>query len=163
MEITASLKYLRMAPRKVRLVTRLIKGLSVEKAELQLKYSPKRSGVDILKLLKSAKANAVNNYHLDPKDLFIARINVTDGPILKRTMPRARGSAYLIRHRSCHVNLVLKPIDEKKIKTIADKDTVTKSKKSHITKTTKHVRQTKTHAKALKGQNKNIIQRKVIN
>jgi len=163
MEIIASLKYLRMAPRKVRLVTRLIKGLSVEKAELQLKYSPKRSGVDVLKLLKSAKANAVNNYHLDPKDLFVARINVTDGPILKRTMPRARGSAYLIRHRSCHINLVLKPIDEKKIKTIEVKDIAAKSKKSRINRTTKNVRQTKTHAKALKGQSKNIIQRKVIN
>ncbi len=163
MEITASLKYLRIAPRKVRLVTRLIKGLSVEKAEQQLKYSPKRSGVDVLKLLKSAKANAVTNYHLDPKDLFIARINVTDGPILKRTMPRARGSAYLIRHRSCHITLILKPIDEKKIKTIEIKDTVSKNKKSRTTKATKNVKHTKTHAKALKGQTKNIIQRKVIN
>ncbi len=163
MEITASLKYLRIAPRKVRLVARLIKGLSVEKAEQQLKYSPKRSGVDVLKLLKSAKANAVTNYHLDPKDLFVARINVTDGPILKRTMPRARGSAYLIRHRSCHVNLVLKPIDEKKIKTIDAKDLSSKAKKSRISKTTKTVRKEKTHVKALKGQSKNIIQRKVIN
>jgi len=164
MEIIASLNYLRIAPRKARLVTGLIKGLSVEKAEYQLKYSLKRSGVDVLKLLKSAKANAVNNYHLDPKDLYISRINVTDGPILKRTMPRARGSAYLIRHRSCHITLVLKPIDEKKIKTIEVKENVSKIKKTRTHKNTKQtINKGKSHAKTFKGQNKNIIQRKVIN
>jgi len=164
MEIIASLKYLRIAPRKVRLVARLIKGLSIEKAEHQLKYIPKRSGVDVLKLLKSAKANAINNFHLDPKDLYISRINVTDGPILKRTMPRARGSAYLIRHRSCHITLVLKPIDEKHIKTIETAN-IKKDKKVKKTKTgnSNIVKKDKTHAKALKGQSKNIIQRKVIN
>ncbi len=166
MEIKSSLRYLRIAPRKVRLVTRLVKGLSVEKAEYQLKYSLKRSGVDLLKLLKSAKANAIHNYHLDPKDLFIARINVTDGPILKRTMPRAHGSAYLIRHRSCHIDMVLKPVDEKKIKTISNTELNAKSsiKKSKVSKNNKSLaKHNKTHAKAIKGQSKNIIQRKVIN
>lgn len=166
MEIISSLKYLRIAPRKVRLVAGLIKGLSVEKAEYQLKYCLKRSGADVLKLLKSAKANAIHNHHLDPKDLYVAKINVTDGPILKRTMPRARGSAYLIRHRSCHIVLTLKPIDEKKIKTIDVKDIEksTKTKKSKISSSVnKTSRKDKTHAKAQKGQSKNIIQRKVIN
>ena len=162
MEITASLKYFRIAPRKVRLVTGLIKGLSIEKAEHQLKYSLKRSGVDILKLLESAKANAINNFHLDPKDLYISKINVTDGPTLKRSMPRARGSAYVIRHRSCHVTLFLKPVDEKHIKTIQ----VTKTKitpKIRKTTTTARTTHTKSQAKTLKGNAKNIIQRKVIN
>ena len=166
MEIISSLKYLRIAPRKVRLVAGLIKGLSVEKAEYQLKYCLKRSGADVLKLLKSSKANATHNYHLDPKDLYIAKINVTDGPTLKRTMPRARGTAYLIRHRSCHVTLTLKPIDEKKIKKIDTKDIVknTKTKKNTINSNKiKTSRKDKTHIKAQKGQSKNIIQRKVIN
>ncbi|MDD3155906.1 MAG: 50S ribosomal protein L22 [Candidatus Pacebacteria bacterium] len=166
MEITSSLKYLRIAPRKVRLVTRLIKGLSIEQAEQQLKYSPKRSGVDVLKLLKSAKANAIHNHHIDPKDLYISKINVTDGPTLKRTRPRARGSAYLIRHRSCHIVLTLKPIDEKKLKKIDVKDieSKNKTKKRTINKDKNQIqRKEKTHVKAQKGQNKNIIQRKVIN
>ncbi len=166
MEIISSLKYLRIAPRKVRLVTRLIKGLSIEQAERQLKYSPKRSGVDILKLLKSAKANAIHNHQIDPKDLYISKINVTDGPTLKRTRPRARGSAYLIRHRSCHVVMTLKPVDEKKLKKIDIKDIESKSKtkKRTINKDKNQIqRKEKTHVKAQKGQNKNIIQRKVIN
>jgi large subunit ribosomal protein L22 len=167
MEIISSLKYLRIAPRKVRLVTRLIKGLSIEQAEQQLKYSPKRSGVDVLKLLKSAKANAIHNHHIDPKDLYISKINVTDGPTLKRTRPRARGSAYLIRHRSCHIVLTLKPVDEKKLKRIDIKDIKSKdknNKKKTINKDKNQIqRKEKTHVKAQKGQNKNIIRRKVIN
>jgi large subunit ribosomal protein L22 len=164
MEITASLKYFRIAPRKVRLVTGLIKGLSIEKAEHQLKYSLKRSGVDIYKLLESAKANAINNFHLDPKDLYISKINVTDGPTLKRSMPRARGSAYVIRHRSCHVTLFLKPVDEKHIKTINVVKTAisTKVRKNIDSKTNKGTH-TKSQVKTLKGNAKNIIQRKVIN
>jgi large subunit ribosomal protein L22 len=165
MEIKASLKYLRIAPRKVRLVTELVKRLTLAKAEQQLKYNPKRASKDILKLLKSARANAVNNYQLDPNDLFISHINVTDGPTLKRIMPRARGSAYLIRHRTCHVDLSLKSTKGKTIK--VDKEKVTKKTKKRVVAkkgtTTSKVDREKGSVKASKGVAKNIVQRKVIN
>ncbi len=162
MEIKASLKYLRIAPRKVRLVVEMIKRLSLPKAEQQLKFNPKRASIDILKLLKSAQANAVHNYQLDPNDLFVSKVNVTDGPTLKRVMPRARGSAYIIRHRTCHVDLTLKPIEGK---TATTKTTTTKEKvkKVRTTKSSSKIGHTKSTVKATKGTAKNIVQRKVIN
>lgn len=162
MEIKASLKYLRIAPRKVRLVTDMIKQMPLPLAEQQLKYNPKRASKEVLKLLKSAKANAVHNFQLDPNDLFVAKINVTDGPTLKRIMPRARGSAYLIRHRTCHIDLSVKSIKGKTIKVKAEK---TSNKKSKIVKSKKitKINRSKNNVKATKGVTKNIVQRKVIN
>lgn len=140
----------------------MIKRLSLPKAEQQLKFNPKRASIDILKLLKSAQANAVHNYQLDPNDLFVSKVNVTDGPTLKRVMPRARGSAYIIRHRTCHVDLTLKPIEGK---TATTKTTTTKEKvkKVRTTKSSSKIGHTKSTVKATKGTAKNIVQRKVIN
>lgn len=163
MEIKASLKYLRIAPRKVRLVVEMIKRLSLPKAEQQLKHNPKRASIDILKLLKSAQANAVHNYQLDPNDLFVSKVNVTDGPTLKRVMPRARGSAYIIRHRTCHVDLTIKPIEGKKSVSKTTNSSKEKVKKVRTTKSSSKVGHTKTTVKATKGAAKNIVQRKVIN
>jgi large subunit ribosomal protein L22 len=114
MEVFASLKYLKIAPRKVRLVTGLIKGMTYVDAREQLKRLPKRSSDDILKLLDSCKANAVNNFNLNPEDLIVRKINVTAGPIYKRMLPVARGSAHIIRHRMSHVNMYLVTRDELK-------------------------------------------------
>ncbi|NMB92215.1 MAG: 50S ribosomal protein L22 [Parcubacteria group bacterium] len=110
MEIKASLKYLRIAPRKTRLVTKLIKGLSVPQAEAQLMFIKNRSAEPILKLLKSAISNAENNFHLNKDNLFIKSIRVDEGPALKRFRPRARGAAYPIKKRTSHVNIVLAEI-----------------------------------------------------
>lgn len=161
MEVKASLNYLRIAPRKVRLVANLIKGLSITKAIEQLKYNPKRTSKDIMKLLQSAKANAVHNFHIEPTNLFISKIMVSGGPSLKRMSPRAHGSAYVIKHRSSHIDITLKPIDDKLVATKEVKETV-KEKKVRKISTVKKTHNLKTNAKASKGVTKNVIQRKVI-
>lgn len=104
---TAQLNYLRIAPRKVRSVGDLIKGLSVNEAEAQLLVQRRRPAKALLKLLRSAVADAKNNKHLNPDHLFIVSIRVDQGPMLKRSLPRARGSASPIHKTMSHVTLVL--------------------------------------------------------
>lgn len=116
MEVKASLKYLRISPRKVRLLTNLIKGLSVKSAEANLLHISKKSSEPLLKLLKSAIANAEHNFNLDRDNLFVRAIRVDEGPALKRWRPRARGAAYPIKKRTSHIFLTLKEIKEKEIK-----------------------------------------------
>lgn len=108
-EITAKLKYSRVAPRKARLAADLIRGKSVKDAFSRLLFSTKKTAPIIAKLLKSAVSNAKHNFKIgDNADkLYVKKISVDEGPTLKRMMPRARGSAYLIRKRSSHISLVL--------------------------------------------------------
>lgn len=103
---TAKLNYLRIAPRKVRSVADLIRGMSVNDAEAQLFMVRRRSAKSLLKLLRSAVANAKNK-QIDPNHLFISEIRVDQGPMLKRILPRARGSASPIQKKMSHVTLVL--------------------------------------------------------
>lgn len=117
MKVEAKLKYLRISPKKVRLLTGLIKRLPVKQAETQLKYSPQRSARSLEKLLKSAIANAENNFHLNKNDLFISQIRVDEGPALKRWRPRSRGVAYPIKKRSSHIFLTLEEINPSESKT----------------------------------------------
>ena len=104
---TAKLNYLRIAPRKVRSVGDLINGLTVNEAEAQLLVQRRRPAKSLLKLLRSAVADAKNNKKLNPDHLFIASIRVDQGPMLKRSLPRARGSASPIQKKMSHVTLVL--------------------------------------------------------
>ncbi|NCO15374.1 50S ribosomal protein L22 [Candidatus Wolfebacteria bacterium CG1_02_39_135] len=104
---TTKLRYLRMAPRKVRLVANFVKGLSVNEAEAQLLMNPRRPSSVLLKLLRSAVANAKHNSQLSPERLFIKEIRVDQGPMLKRYMPRAMGRASHIQKKSSHIILVL--------------------------------------------------------
>jgi large subunit ribosomal protein L22 len=113
MEVKASLKYLRISPRKTRLVVNLIKGLPVKDAEAQLRGLSKRSSQPVLKLLKSAVANAENNFQLDKNNLYIKTARVDEGPTLKRWRARARGSAFPIKKRTSHIFIIL---DEKQKK-----------------------------------------------
>lgn len=106
-EVKAHLKYLRISPRKVRLVTDLIKGLDAKRAELELSYLPKRSSLPILKLLRSAVANAKHNFQLPEEGLYIKEIFVNSGTVIKRFTPRAFGRASPIRKRTSHISLVL--------------------------------------------------------
>jgi len=115
MEVKASLKYLRTSPRKVRLVTDLIKGLPVQNAEAQLNHLPKKSSLPVLKLLKSAVANAENNFQLDKSNLYIKIARVDEGPALKRWRARARGSAYTIKKRTSHIFIILDEIKKKSL------------------------------------------------
>jgi len=104
MIIKASLNYLNISPRKVRLVTEAIKGLEAKKAIAQLSYIHNRASKPVLKLLLSAIANAHNNFDVsDTSSLHIKNIFVTQGPMLKRWRPRAFGRAFTVRKRRSHV------------------------------------------------------------
>ena len=107
MEIKAKLNYLRIAPRKVRLIADLIRSMDVKEAEIQLKFMPKRASVPLLKLLNSAIANARNNFSLEKDILYIKKIMVNEGPPFKRWRAGARGRAFLISKRTSYINLVL--------------------------------------------------------
>lgn len=106
-QVSAKLRYLKISPRKVRLVADIIRGLPVEEAEAQLLLSGKRASADILKLLKSAVANAKHNYQIDASKLYIKKIKVDKAPVLKRWMPRASGSVSMIQKRMSHVVIEL--------------------------------------------------------
>src|SRR3990167_718596 len=97
MEVRAQLNQLRISPRKVRLVANLIRNLSVTAAETQLQHLPKRSSLPLLKLLRSAVANAEHNHKQDKATLFIKSIQVDEGVTLKRWQPKAMGRATPIR------------------------------------------------------------------
>src|SRR3989344_545715 len=105
-KVTAKLNNLRVAPRKVRLVSGVIKGQSVNEALAQLQVMPWRSAPAVAKLLKSAVANAKNK-SMNIEKLFIESINVDQGPMLKRYLPRAMGRATPIHKKMSHVTVVL--------------------------------------------------------
>lgn len=108
MEIKANLNYLRISPRKVRLVANLVKGMNVKQAESELRFRSTRSAEPIRKLLASAAANARNNLKVeDSQKLYIKEIRVGEGPVYKRFMPRAFGRSAVIRKRTSHVSMVL--------------------------------------------------------
>jgi len=107
MEVKAKAKYLRIAPRKSRLVVDLIRGLDVDIAVSQLNSLNKKAGRMILKLLNSAIANAENNFSLQKSNLYIKTVTVDDGPTFYRWMPRAFGRATPIRKRTSHIILIL--------------------------------------------------------
>lgn len=108
--VKAKLSYLRISPRKVRLIADLIRGKSVAESEQILNFVIKRGAKDILKLLKSAVASASHNFQLEESNLYIAKITVDDGPKLKRWRPRARGSASEIQKKTAHITIILDEI-----------------------------------------------------
>lgn len=105
--VTAKLSYLRMGPRKVRLVADLIRGRSVGRAIDILTVTNKRPAKPLLKLLLSAVANAKHNFSLAQDGLKVTTLTVDGGPMLKRWMPKAYGRATPVRERTSHINLVL--------------------------------------------------------
>jgi len=110
MEVKASLKHLRTSAQKVRLVIDVVRGLTVDEALNQLKFMNKKAAEPIVKLIKSAIANAVNTYNLEKSNLMIASIKADEGVTMKRWMPKAQGRATAIRKRGSHVHLILKEI-----------------------------------------------------
>jgi len=112
MEIKASAKYIKMSPRKVRLVVDAVRGMKTDKALDQLNVIKKMATRPVRKLIDSAVANAVNNFELDKDNLYIKEIRVDDGPTARRWMPRAHGRATPIRKRSSHISLVLAEIKD---------------------------------------------------
>ncbi len=106
-EVRAKAKYVRIAPRKARLVMDHVRGKNVGDARALLKHTPRAAAGDIAKLLESAVANAENNFELDPDELKIARAFVDEGPTIKRFQPRALGRATPIKKRTSHMTITL--------------------------------------------------------
>jgi large subunit ribosomal protein L22 len=96
-----------MSPRKVRLVIDTIRGKSVPDAVTRLTFLRKDAALPVLKLLKSAMANAEHNFNLEPAKLRVKSVTADGGPTIKRFRPRAHGSAAPIRKRTTHIMLVL--------------------------------------------------------
>jgi len=111
-ESKAVAKYVRISPRKVQIVLDLIRNQPADKAMAILKFTPKAACEPVSKVLKSAMANAENNYNMDIDRLYVAYAHVAPGPILKRIQPRARGRAYRINKRTSHITLVLKEMED---------------------------------------------------
>ena len=107
MEATAILRYVRISPRKVKIVADLIRGKSIAEASAILAYTPKAASEPILKLLKSAVSNAEANHGMNVENLYVSQIFACPGPILKRIMPRAQGRAFRINKRTSHITLAV--------------------------------------------------------
>jgi large subunit ribosomal protein L22 len=112
-------RYIRIAPRKVRLVADMVRGENVVKAKSILRFTVNRSALPIAKLLNSAVASARNEFNWDEKNLRIEKITVDEGPKIKRWMPRARGSASPIQKKTSHITLILSEVE--KTKSVAKK------------------------------------------
>ena len=104
----AEAKYVRISSRKVAIVANLIRGKNVDEAMAILQFTPKAASEMLLKLLKSAVANAENNNGMEHNKLYIAEIYSNQGPTLKRIRPAAKGSAVRIRKRTSNTTIVLK-------------------------------------------------------
>jgi ribosomal protein L22 len=110
--VRASARYVRIAPRKARLIADQVRGLHIEKARALLQFSPRGAAEDIHKLLDSAAANAENNHDLIPDEMKISSITVDEGPTLKRFRPRAQGRATPIHKRTSHIAVALTPVED---------------------------------------------------
>lgn len=129
MAVTAKLNYLRIAPRKVRLVADTIRKKKIEEAQNILNFTTKKAAKPLLKLLKTAVADARHNFQLDQDNLYISKITVDEGPKYKRWRPRSRGMAHEIQKKTSHVTLVLNEIEKKPKKITKVKKRKEKAKK----------------------------------
>jgi large subunit ribosomal protein L22 len=110
--VRARARYVRIAPRKARLVADQVRGLHIEKARALLQFSPRGAARDIHKLIDSAAANAETNHDLIGDEMRISSITVDEGPTLKRYRPRAQGRATPIHKRTSHIAVALTPVED---------------------------------------------------
>ncbi len=152
MEVKAKARYIRMSPRKVRLVIDVIRGMGIREARTQLQFMKKAAAEPVLKLLNSAVANAQHNFDLNETDLIVKEIMADGGPTLGRWRARAFGRAAPIRKRTTHISITLAPKTaktevEKEIKKEEEKKPKTKAapktEKSKEKKETKKAKPTK--------------------
>ena len=108
MEAKSQMSYARISPRKVGIVCDIIRGKDTKTAMAILQQTPKAASELLIKVLKSAVANAENNFGMDPDNLYISETYANAGPILKRVMPRAQGRAFRINKRTSHITVVVK-------------------------------------------------------
>jgi large subunit ribosomal protein L22 len=106
-EVHAVSKYIRMSPSKVRRVLRQIQGKSYKDALILLEFMPYESCEPIIKVLRSAAANARNNMNLDETDLIVTSAFADQGPVMKRFRPRAQGRAFRILKSTSHITIVM--------------------------------------------------------
>jgi len=107
MEVTAKARYIRMSPRKARLIADMVRGSDVSPALQLLKYTAKSAAPVLAKVIESAVANADNNLGLDADQLYIKKVAVDGGPALKRFRAAPMGRAQRILRRTCHIRVVL--------------------------------------------------------
>ena len=107
MEVRATAKFVRRSPQKVRLVMDAVRGKRVDEAMAVLRFLPQHAAREVLNVVKSAAANAENNYQMAPEDLWIKRIYADEGPTFKRFRARARGMASPILKRTSHITVVV--------------------------------------------------------
>jgi len=112
MPVTAKLRELKIAPRKVRLVAGLIRRKGVKEAQGLLRFTVKKGCLPILKLLNSAISNAKNNHQLSENDLYVAKVFVDEGRKQRKFRARARGTASFIKKRSSHVTIILDTVNK---------------------------------------------------
>jgi large subunit ribosomal protein L22 len=114
MEARAITRFVRLSPRKVRLVVDQIRGKGVEEALNVLKFVPKRSAGIVAKTLRTAVANAENTQSVDVDRLYVKQVRVDEGGMWKRFMPRAQGRATRVRKRLSHITIIVDEAEEKK-------------------------------------------------
>ena len=110
MQVSATAKFVRLSPRKARLLLATVKGMPAQEAVLQLKHRPQVAAKPLAKLIASATANAEHNFSLDPAMLVIEKLTADAGPTLKRFKPVSRGRAQNIRRPTAHLTVVLKDV-----------------------------------------------------
>jgi large subunit ribosomal protein L22 len=110
--VRASSRYVRVAPRKARLVADQVRGMHIDKARALLRFSPRGAARDIGKLIESAASNAENNHDLVADEMRVSEITVDEGPTLRRFRPRALGRATPINKRTSHIAVALSPEEE---------------------------------------------------
>ena len=115
MLIKAKQKFIRLSPRKIRLVADSIRHLSLAEALEQLQVLNKRAALPLKKTLRQAIANAVNNHGLDEKKLCLKEIQINEGPTYKRWQPVSRGRAHSIMKRTSHIRIILESPEKPKI------------------------------------------------
>ncbi len=107
MEVRATAKFIRSSPRKVRLLLDVVRGKSVNEAVAVLRFMPQAAARDVLSVVKSAAANAENNFQMAPDDLVITSIYANEGPTFKRFRAKARGQGTRILKRTSHITVVV--------------------------------------------------------
>ena len=110
--VRASAKYVRVSPRKARLIADQVRGKHIDDARSLLQFSPRSAAEDVSKVIESAAANAEANHDLIGDEMIVSEIRVDEGPTLKRFRPRAMGRATPIHKRTCHISVALTPEDE---------------------------------------------------
>lgn len=155
-QVKATAKYIRMSPRKTRLVVDLVRGLSVQNARHQLMFSQKAAARPVLKVLESAVANAKNNHGQDVSDFYVTVAYVDEGPTIKRYRPRAHGRSAPIRKRTSHITLFVGPQEEigKMKEVFTKKELKAKRKASAVAKQEEKSKETKKKKPAAKKKTK---------